>query len=71
MTHNDVPVVLQDLPPHVRGFVCLGTDYEPCIIINARLPQEQQRRTYRHEMRHILRGDMFNESYVEYEECGS
>ena len=63
----DVPVILKDLPVKVHGFVCLGSDYEPIIVINARLSRVQQLRTYRHEIKHIQRGEMFNVNYHEYE----
>lgn len=66
MTHEPVPVVLKDLPPRIRGFVCLGSDYNPCIVINSRLSREQQQKTYRHEMNHIQHGDQWNDSYNEY-----
>ena len=62
------PVVLKDLPSGIRGFVCLGSDYEPVIVLNSALSREQQRATYRHEMEHILRGEVWNENYHEY--CG-
>ena len=62
----DVPVILKDLPVHVHGFVCLGSDFEPIIIINARMSREQQLRTYKHEILHIQRGDMINANYHEY-----
>ena len=64
--HN-IPVILKDLPAKVHGFVCLGSDYEPIIVINARLSRVQQLRTYRHEIKHIQRGEMFNMNYHEYE----
>ena len=63
----DVPVILIDLPVRIHGFVCLGSDYEPIIVINARLSRVQQMRTYRHEINHIQRGEMFNVNYHEYE----
>jgi len=63
---SDVPIVLKDLPPDVRGFVCLGSDYEPIIVINSRMSREQQLATYRHEKNHLKRGDMYNEDYHEY-----
>lgn len=63
---NDVPIVLKDLPPDVRGFICLGSDYEPIIVINSRMSREQQLETYRHEQNHLKRGDMYNEDYHEY-----
>ena len=66
MRMNDVPIVLKDLPPDVRGFICLGSDYEPIIVINSRMSREQQLETYRHEQKHLTRGDMYNEDYHEY-----
>lgn len=63
---DHVPVILLDLPTTIRGFVTLGSDFSPIIIINSRLSREQQRKTYQHEMNHIRRGDMYNEGYVEY-----
>ena len=63
---EDVQVVLMDLPTRVRGFVCLGSDYNPCIVINSRLSFEQQQRTFHHEMRHIVNGEMDDPSYKEY-----
>lgn len=63
---ENVPIVLKSLPVDVRGFVCLGSDYEPIIVINSRLSREQQLLTYQHELKHLRRGDMFNEDYNEY-----
>lgn len=63
---NEVPVVLKDLPTRIRGFVCLGSDYNPVIVLNSRLPVEQQRMVYRHEMNHIEHGDQYDDTYVEY-----
>lgn len=63
---SEVPIVLKDLPVDVRGFVCLGSDYEPVIVINSRLSREQQQKTYDHELLHLRRGDMYNEEYHEY-----
>ena len=64
---HDVPVILKDLPVKIHGFVCLGSDYEPIIVINARLSRAQQLRTYRHEIRHIKRGDLYDVNYHEYQ----
>lgn len=66
MNYPDLPVVLMDLPTSVHGFICLGEDYLPCIVINSRLPQELQRKVFLHEMKHYLRGDMDDDSYHEY-----
>lgn len=67
MSPDIIPVVLRDMPTGIRGFCCLGSDYEPCIVLNSRLSREQQQDTYRHELRHIQRGEMYMEDYVEYE----
>lgn len=61
-----IPVILKDLPTTVRGFVCLGSDYNPIIVINSRMSTEQQRKTYKHEINHIKTGQMFDDSYTEY-----
>lgn len=66
MTDQDVTVVLKDLPTHIRGFVCLGSDYNPCIVINSRMTFEQQQRTYHHEMNHITSGQIDDDDYNEY-----
>lgn len=66
MIDDDIPIVLQDLPTTVRGFCCLGSDYEPIIVINSRLTLEEQRKTYWHEYFHIHNGDMDNPDYHEY-----
>ena len=63
---TDVPVVLKDLPVKIHGFVCLGSDYEPIIIINSRLSWEQQQKTYKHELQHIQRGEIYDTEYHEY-----
>ena len=64
--NEERPAKLMDLPTTVRGFICLGSDYEPIIVINSRMSREQQLETYRHEQNHLKRGDMYNEDYHEY-----
>lgn len=64
---QEYPVVLHDLPGSVRGFVCLGSDYEPVIILNSNLSREELRRVYRHEVDHIRSGQMFDDDYREYQ----
>ena len=61
-------VILQDLPTSVRGFVFLGEDGEPVIVVNSRLSREQNRKTYRHEKRHIRRNELNDQTYYEYKE---
>ena len=69
VTAMETRVILQDLPTSVHGFVYQGEDGDPVIVLNSRLNREQQQRTYCHEREHIRRGDMFDISYVEYEEA--
>lgn len=64
--NDEYRVRLEDLPPAVRGFVFTDENGDPCIILNSRLTREQNLRTYEHELEHIRRGDMFDESYNEY-----
>lgn len=64
---DPVPIVLKDLPVTIHGFTVLGSDYEPIIILNSRMSREQQRKTYRHEINHIISGQIFDEGYIEYE----
>lgn len=59
-------VVLMDLPTSVRGFVFLGDDGEPVIVVNSRLTREANQKTYLHELKHIENGDMYNPDYNEY-----
>ena len=63
---GEVPVVLCSLPSGCRGFCCLGSDHEPIILLNKNMTTEQQQKTYRHEMKHIISGEMFDPSYQEY-----
>ena len=63
---DPVPVILVDLPTTIKGFVCIGSDYNPCIIINARMSAEQQKKTWEHEMNHILSGQIYDDNYIEY-----
>ena len=63
---DDYPTVMMDLPTAVRGFTFKAQDGSPVIVLNSRLPREMNRRTYRHEENHILRGDLDNLTYIEY-----
>ena len=62
------PVVFAKLTGKVRGFCTLGADYEPIIVLNEDMSPEQKRKTYRHELDHIRKGEMYDESYHEYGE---
>ena len=54
-------VRLQNLPWKVNGFTILDADGDYNVYINARLSQDGQRKAYRHELRHIRRGDFYND----------
>ena len=63
---NKVKVILENLPVHIHGFCYHDEDLNPCIVLNARDTAERQKKTYRHEMRHIEKGEMYDTSYREY-----
>ena len=63
MDENEV--ILQDLPTSVRGFCFLGEDGEPVIVVNSRLTREQNRKTYRHERKHIRKNQLTDKNYKE------
>ena len=68
MTVEERDVILQDLPTSVRGFVYEGEDGEPVIVVNSRLTREQNRRTFRHEKKHIRMNELTDPTYIEYKE---
>lgn len=57
---------LMNLPQGVKGFVCHDDDGEAIIVLNSRLSREQNKKTYAHERRHVLREDLDNVDYREY-----
>ena len=63
---DDRPVVLVDLPTSVRGFCYHDDDGEEYIVLNARLTREANQKSFRHELEHIKRGDMYDMDYHEY-----
>ena len=63
---EDVRVIIENLPLSVKGFVFLDSTDSPCIVLNARMPEEIRRKTYNHEMKHIRNGDLTNMDYREY-----
>lgn len=68
MSMGENEVILQDLPTSVRGFVFQGEDGEPVIVVNSRLTREQNRKTYRHERKHIKKNELNDPTYNEYKE---
>lgn len=59
-------VILQDLPTSVRGFVFLDNNDDPVIVVNSRLTWEQNRKTYKHEQKHIDMNEPDDTTYDEY-----
>ena len=64
----DERIILQDLPTSVRGFVFKDDDGEPVIVLNSRLSREQNRKTFRHEKKHIQNDELNEPTYHEYKE---
>lgn len=63
----DTYVYLIDLPDGVRGCTVPGANNDFTIYIDKRLSDEQQLKTYQHELRHILEGDFEKADVVEIE----
>ena len=66
MNENEVRTILLDLPTSVHGFVFHEDDGQTVVALNARLPQEIQRKAYDHELNHISSGEMDDPTYEEY-----
>lgn len=64
--NNVIQRLSTELPASVNAICYHDDDGNPCILINAKCSIEQQRKSARHELTHIKRGDNFNASYVEY-----
>lgn len=65
--YDDIHTVFQDLPCTVRGFCYHDDDGNAFIVINARMSRAQQKQTFRHELRHIRTGQLYDPAYREYE----
>lgn len=64
--YAETRIILEDMPVSVRGFCYHDDDGNAFVVLNSRLSTNQQRKTYRHEIKHIKDGDMYNENYKEY-----
>lgn len=63
---SDVRTILQDLPVSIKGFVFHDDDGQPVVVLNARLSAEKRLKAYRHELKHIENGEMYDTTYNEY-----
>ena len=57
---NDVYVSVAPLPGCVKGLIKAVPDGE-VILINEALSDEQKQEAYEHELRHLKRGDLYND----------
>lgn len=61
---NEVYMRLIDLPYGIRGMTTLDSAGDFNVYINARLCDRSQRIAYLHELRHIRRGDLYNDTTI-------
>lgn len=66
MQNDEIRTILKDLPVTIKGLCYHDDDGTPVIVLNSRLPREIQQLTFQHEMDHILRGEMYDITYIEY-----
>jgi len=65
---QEIRTILQNLPVSIHGFCFHDDDGQPVVVLNARLSAEKRMKAYRHELEHIERGEMYDQTYKEYEE---
>ena len=58
-------VRLKDLPCGINGMTILDSDGNYNVYINARLSIDDQKKAYRHELRHISRDDFYNDLTIQ------
>lgn len=66
MQHDEIRTILKDMPVSIKGFCYHDDDGSPVIVLNSRLSVERRLKTYRHEVAHIINGEMYDEDYDEY-----
>lgn len=64
---NDITFLARDLPVSIRGFCFHDDEGRYIVVVNSRLDRQMNKRTAKHELRHIMRGDNDNLNYAEYE----
>lgn len=63
---NEILFQERELPTKIRGFSYHDDEGRFIVVINTRLGILQNRKTAAHELRHIMRGDHYDRSYIEY-----
>ena len=54
---ENIRTILYDLPTAIKGFTVATTDGFFTIVLNQNLSFQQNKKTYHHEIKHIMRGD--------------
>ena len=62
---EDIYTKLIDMPTSIRGYTIHDKNGDFCIVINARISQEDMVETYIHEIKHIKRGDVYKKGSVD------
>lgn len=66
---NRVFLRLVNLPCAVKGYTAVDSDGNYNVYINAALNPDMQRKTYNHEIKHIVRDDWSDEKTLKQAEC--
>ena len=65
ITESDFHVYFAPFAGDVKALVSLGEDSYYSIYVNSNLPFEVQKEAVKHELRHILRGDFYNDLSIQ------
>lgn len=69
LTEGDFHVYSIPFTGDIRGATVVGEDNFYSIYLNSNLPQEVQKKTLEHEIRHIINNDFFNGKSIDDIEC--
>ncbi len=65
ITDDEYRVYLMPFPGDINGAVRVDEEGFPTIYINEYLSPEARKRAFKHELRHILRDDLYNDNPLE------
>lgn len=63
---NNILFQERELPTKIKGFSYHDDEGRFIVVVNTKLGILQNKKTAAHELRHIMRGENNNESYIEY-----
>lgn len=66
MKEEEIRVILKDLPVSVPGFCYHDDEGREYVVLNSRMSAERQLKAYKHELKHIENGEMYDTDYNEY-----